>query len=147
MKKLIGGAGFNHLIEGRHGYVLYNVNDRYIGRSVENYGEWSPAETALFARFCRPGDYVVDVGANIGTHTLAFARLVGERGRVFAFEPQRMVAQVLAANAALNSLTNGPYLPSGGRCGRRNALAPRHRLLAREELRRRLPGGAGLRRE
>ena len=106
MKKLIGGPGFNHLVEGRHGYVLYNVNDRYVGRSVEHYGEWSPGETALFGRFCRPGHYVVDAGAHIGTHTLAFARLVGARGRVFAFEPQRMPAQVLAANVALNSLTN-----------------------------------------
>ena len=106
MKKLIGGRGFNHLVEGRHGYVLYNVNDRYVGRSVEQYGEWSPGETALFGQFCRPGHYVVDVGAHIGAHTLAFARLVGGRGRVFAFEPQRMVAQVLAANVALNSLTN-----------------------------------------
>ena len=71
MKKLIGGPGFNHLVEVRHGYVLYNVNDRYIGRSVEHYGEWSPGETALFGRFCRPGHYVVDVGAHIGTHTMA----------------------------------------------------------------------------
>ena len=106
MKKLISGPGFNHLVEARHGYVLYNVNDRYIGRIVEHYGEWSPGETALFGRFCRPGHYVVDVGANIGTHTLAFARLVGRAGRVFAFEPQRMMVQVLAANVALNSLTN-----------------------------------------
>ena len=106
MRKLIGGPGFNHLVEARHGYVLYNVNDRYIGRSVEHYGEWSPGETALFGQFCRQGHYVVDVGANIGTHTLAFARLVGRAGRVFAFEAQRMVAQVLVANVALNSLTN-----------------------------------------
>ena len=105
MKKLIS-SGFNHLIEARHGYVLYNVNDRFVGRSVEHYGEWSPGETVLFGQLCRPGHYVVDAGANIGTHTLAFARLVGDRGRVFAFEPQRVVAQVLAANVALNSLTN-----------------------------------------
>ena len=81
MKKLISGPGFNHLVEARHGYVLYNVKDRYIGRSVEHYGEWSPGETALFGQLCRPGHYVVDVGANIGTHTLAFARLVGLRDR------------------------------------------------------------------
>ena len=67
MKKLISGPGFNHLVEARHGYVLYNVNDRYIGRSVEHYGEWSPGETALFGQFCRPGHYVADVGAHIGT--------------------------------------------------------------------------------
>ena len=55
MKKLISGPGFNHLVEARHGYVLYNVNDRYVGRSIEHYGEWSPGETALFAQFCRSG--------------------------------------------------------------------------------------------
>ena len=130
MKKLISGPGFNHLVEARHGYVLYNVNDRYVGRSVEHYGEWSPGETALFNQFCRPGHYVVDVGAHIGIHTLAFARLVGDRGRVFAFEPQRMVAQMLAANAALNSLTNVHTYHLGVGADRRHPLARRHRLLA-----------------
>lgn len=43
---------------------------------------------------------------NIGTHTLALARLVGERGRVHAFEPQRIVFQNLCANMALNSIEN-----------------------------------------
>ena len=62
MKRLISGPGFNHLVAARHGYMLYNVNDRYVGRSIERYGEWSPGETALFRQFCRPGHYVVDVG-------------------------------------------------------------------------------------
>ena len=108
----------------RHGYVLYNVNDHYVGRSIERYGEWSPGETALFRPFCRPGHYVVDVGAHIGTHTLAFARLVGDRGRVFAFEPQRLVAQVLAANAAPGSLTNvhTHHLGVGRRTARSSSL-------------------------
>lgn len=35
----------------------------------------------------RPGATVFDVGANAGFYTLAFSRRVGERGRVFAFEP------------------------------------------------------------
>ncbi|TFG83046.1 MAG: FkbM family methyltransferase, partial [Chromatiales bacterium] len=47
-----------------------------------------------------------DIGANIGTHTLALARLVGQQGLVFAFEPQRIVFQTLCANMALNSLDN-----------------------------------------
>lgn len=128
MKKLISGPGFNHLVRGRYGYILYNKHDFYVGRSVEHYGEWSLAETELFQQFCRPGHYVVEVGAHIGTHTLALARMVGapgpaqgptppidrldvapvagNRGMVFAFELQRLLAQTLAANVALNSLTN-----------------------------------------
>ncbi|MCY4030385.1 MAG: FkbM family methyltransferase [Acidobacteria bacterium] len=106
VRKLIDGPGFNHLIEGRQGYVLFNANDYYIGRCLAEYGEWSPGETDLFQRLVRPGHYVVDVGAHIGIHTLTFARLVGRQGKVFAFEPQRLLHQVLAANVALNSLDN-----------------------------------------
>jgi len=49
---------------------------------------------------------VVEVGANIGAHTLFFARHVGPTGAVLAFEPQRIVFQTLCANLALNSVTN-----------------------------------------
>ena len=106
VRKLIDGPGFNHLIEGRQGYVVFNANDRYIGRCLAEYGEWSPGETDLFQRLVRPGHYVVDAGAHIGIHTLTFARLVGRQGKVFAFEPQRLLHQVLAANVARNSLGN-----------------------------------------
>jgi FkbM family methyltransferase len=48
----------------------------------------------------------MEVGANIGAHTVGLARLVGSHGRVLAFEPQRLVFQTLCANVALNSLEN-----------------------------------------
>jgi len=48
MRKLIAGDGFNHLVQGAHGYLLFNVNDKYIGRSIEKHGEWSPHEVELF---------------------------------------------------------------------------------------------------
>jgi FkbM family methyltransferase len=82
------------------------MNDLYIGRSLELYGEWSEGEIALFQHLLRAGDIVVEVGANIGTHTIFFARTVGAAGRVLAFEPQRIVFQTLCGNLALNSLTN-----------------------------------------
>src|SRR5882724_6319724 len=90
----------------RHGDMLYNVNDRYIGRSLDLYGEWAEAELELLGLFIKPGDSVVDVGANLGTHTVFFAHKAGARGAVFAFEPQRVVFQLLCANLALNGLTN-----------------------------------------
>lgn len=99
-------AGFNQLGRCRYGVMLYNVNDRYIGRSLQAYGEYCQAEADLLARFVRPGDIVVDAGANIGTLTLFFARAVAGQGRVYAFEPQRVIFQTLCANIALNSLTN-----------------------------------------
>ncbi len=104
--RLLRGNGFNQLAEVAEGYLLYNVNDHYTGRAIARYGEYCAEEMASLAPICRPGDVVIDVGANIGAHTVAFARLVGPQGCVIAFEPQRLVFQVLCANVALNSLTN-----------------------------------------
>ena len=90
----------------RHGLMLYNSSDIYIGRSLDLYGEYSHGEADVFERLLRPGMIAVDVGANIGCHTLLMARLVGAEGAVIAFEPQRVVYQNLCANISLNALTN-----------------------------------------
>jgi FkbM family methyltransferase len=104
--RILLDEGHQRLIKARHGYVLYNRNDTVIGRSIETYGEYFESEIGVFRRFVGAGDVALDVGANIGTHTLALARLAGPQGFVYAFEPQRLVFQTLCANIALNSLTN-----------------------------------------
>jgi FkbM family methyltransferase len=103
---LLETGDFNQLIAGRDGYFLYNRNDYYIGRSIEQYGEFSGLEMKLFGQICTPGQVVIEVGANIGAHTVGLARLVGSQGRVLAFEPQRLPFQTLCANIALNSIEN-----------------------------------------
>jgi FkbM family methyltransferase len=57
-------------------------------------------------KLCEPDDVVIDVGANIGNHSLYFARKVGLGGRVLSFEPQRILFQTLCANMALNSIVH-----------------------------------------
>ncbi|MDP9011729.1 MAG: FkbM family methyltransferase [Pseudomonadota bacterium] len=104
--RLLETEGFNQLAAGRDGYFLYNCNDYYIGRSIERYGEFSALEMKLFGQICSPGHIVIEVGANIGAHTVGLARLVGPQGRVLAFEPQRLSFQTLCANLALNSIEN-----------------------------------------
>lgn len=90
----------------RHGRFLINPNDTYIGQSLKTYGEWGEAEARLFAKLLRPGDLVVEAGANIGSLTVPLSRLVGPDGTVIAFEPQRLIFQLLCANAALNDCWN-----------------------------------------
>jgi FkbM family methyltransferase len=99
-------SGFNVLNKSRHGYMLANRNDIYIGRSIEKYGEFSEGEVTVFRQLLKKADIVVEAGANIGSHTIPLAKLVGTAGMVYAFEPQRIVFQTLCANVALNSLTN-----------------------------------------
>lgn len=90
----------------RHGPMLFLRDDVYIGRSLDLYGEFSELEAVLFAQIVRAGDVVVEVGANIGAHTVHLARLAGANGCVHAYEPQRVIFQLLCANVALNSLFN-----------------------------------------
>lgn len=106
VQKVIETAGYNAVTKWKYGYVVYNKNDLYIGKAVEKYGEFSELEVDLFKQLCRPGDVVVEVGANIGTHTVVLSSIVGEQGRVYAFEPQPIVFYTLCANVAINSLSN-----------------------------------------
>lgn len=103
---LLDNDSFNQLSISKEGYCLYNRNDRYMGKSIEKYGESGSLEMKILVQLCAPGDTVIEIGSNIGTHTIGLAKRVGSSGRVLAFEPQRLVFQTLCANVALNSLTN-----------------------------------------
>ena len=95
----------------RHGTMMYLRQDIYVGRSFAEYGEYSEGEVDIFRQCLRPGDVALDIGANFGSHTLPMARLVGPGGKVFAFEPQRILFQILCGNVALNELPNVHALP------------------------------------
>ncbi len=98
--------GFNEIAACRTGPMLFNRHDQYVGASLRKYGEFSRGESELFAKLIGPGAVIIEVGANIGAHTVELSRLAGPQGAVIAFEPQRMVFQVLCANLALNSCAN-----------------------------------------
>jgi len=56
----------------------------------------------LYKQLVSPRAIVLDVGANIGAHTLPLAKLVGPNGRVIAFEPTKFAFDKLGRNLALN---------------------------------------------
>ena len=89
----------------RYGRMLYPARDQYVGRSLDLYGEFSEGEAELFRLLVKPGQVVVEVGANIGVHTVLLARLAGPGGAVLAFEPQPILFQVMCANLAMNGIT------------------------------------------
>ncbi|WBV43865.1 FkbM family methyltransferase [Pseudoroseomonas cervicalis] len=89
----------------RHGEIFYLAEDDPIGKCLARYGEWAEAEIGLLGGFIGLGSTVVDVGANAGTHSLAFARRVGPHGRVLAFEPQPVLHGLLRRSLDANRLT------------------------------------------
>ena len=96
-----------HLVQARHGWMLANKNDFYLGGALLKYGEYAEQEFALLAQIMfRPG-CVLEVGANMGTHTISLAKLLaGNNRRLIAFEPQPFVFHNLCGNLALNGLSN-----------------------------------------
>ena len=57
-------------------------------------------------RIVKPGDVVADVGANIGFYTAVLALLVGEQGKVIAFEPSQENVDCIKDNLEINRLSN-----------------------------------------
>lgn len=89
-----------------NGPMLVNDLDPFVGPLLMKCGEFSRGEAELMRGIVKPGWVVADIGANIGAHTLLLSRLVGPTGTVYAFEPQRLLFQMLCANVALNSMDN-----------------------------------------
>lgn len=104
--------------------MLYHLNDAYVGRSLDVYGEYSELEAQLFRHVLRSGLVAVDVGANIGAFTVALARAVFPGGSVIAIEPQRILHQMLCANLALNGIRNVRALQAGAGRAFGKAIAP-----------------------
>ena len=105
MPEIISLGGFNELVKAKYGWMIYNKNDTYIGSSIREYGEWSPGEIEIIKQLVKPFDVVIELGSNIGSHTVPIAQLVPE-GLVYAFEPQNIIFENLCANISINSLTN-----------------------------------------
>lgn len=63
-------------------------------------------QTELAKKEIKKGDVVLDIGANIGYFTLIFAKLVGENGKVFAFEPDPGNFSLLEKNVKINNYQN-----------------------------------------
>lgn len=70
--------------------------------SIWLLGSFERSSRAAYARLVEPGATVLDIGANVGAHTLPLARRVGAQGRVVAFEPTASAFAKLQRNVGLN---------------------------------------------
>lgn len=97
-------VGDYFLAKCRYGIMLFD--GPWIGESLRYYGEWSESEVEVFKNFLKEGSTALDIGAFIGDTTLPMAHLVGQTGRVFAFESNPKTFNVLCANLAMNGILN-----------------------------------------
>jgi FkbM family methyltransferase len=88
------------------GTLVHLDTSSYIEWMTYVRGGYERELQALMHRMVRPGDTVIDVGANVGVHTCSLARRVGPAGLVVAIEPLVELADRLEANLALNGLDN-----------------------------------------
>jgi FkbM family methyltransferase len=77
-----------------------------IKRTIMRNEVWDWYLVELFPKYVKPDSIVIDAGAHIGFHTVSFAKLVGAKGRVYAFEPQRKLYRELVFNLRLNGIDN-----------------------------------------
>lgn len=92
-------------------------------------GYWEFWLTRHFAEAIRPGDTVIDIGANLGYYTLLAADLVGPEGRVVAIEPNPEVFRRLSASIAVNGFAprtsaRNVALAGPGETGKRAFFVP-----------------------
>ena len=86
--------------------MFLDPTDAIISPFLLRDGYFEPYETTLMEAAIKPGQVVLDIGANIGYYTLLFARLVGESGKVFAFEPDPANYELLRKNVRANGYHN-----------------------------------------
>jgi len=81
--------------------LTINIPDQYIRREYELHPAYIPGK----------GWTVLDVGAYVGLFSMRASRLVGDSGRVVAFEPNPLAYYWLKRNIALNRLSNVEAMP------------------------------------
>jgi len=85
--------------------------DRLIALFLLKLGMLEKREMDFFKKTVRKGWTVLDIGANIGYPSLLFSKLVGERGRVIAFEPDKNNLEMLRKNIKVNNCKNIVVVP------------------------------------
>ena len=88
------------------------IKGDFISAYADAYGEWAETEIDLFRSLVPSDGVCVEIGANIGLHTIALAKHC-HRGRVIAYEPQRPIYNILCGNIALNDVFNADLRNTG----------------------------------
>jgi Met-10+ like-protein len=93
---IVARTKFNLTVRGSfpdliHGYLYF-------------FGVWEPGISRLIARHLQAGNTAIDIGANVGAHTMLAASIVGPKGKVYAVEASPRTFKQLKDNLEYNGL-------------------------------------------
>ncbi len=80
---------------------------------LEEQQDWFEDEIRFLRNYLRPDMNIIDIGANYGVYTLSAAKIVGEKGHVWAFEPTQEVCNCLRESISANNFQNVTLLEAG----------------------------------
>ena len=93
-------------VYGSRMIVRVSDNDEVSSHLLYSRNGYEHYQTDLFQKLVTKGLTVIDIGANIGYYTVLAASLVGDKGKVFAFEPEPQNYALLVRNIELNGYKN-----------------------------------------
>jgi FkbM family methyltransferase len=93
--------------------VLLELKKLHYVRSLWRFSEEDERDIKIVKHIVKPGDHVVDIGANIGWYTKTLSGLVGDQGRVYSIEPIQTTFKLLAFCVKKLRLSNVALLNCG----------------------------------
>jgi len=105
---------YTHTKDGHR--IFLDMHDFHMTCHVLESGIWEEHVRYVFRKFLKPGARVIDVGANVGLHSLYLGSLVGPNGKVYCFEPAPRTASILKTNIDLNGYNGWVHISEKAVC-------------------------------
>lgn len=94
---------FIHNSDGQR--VFLDPDEIHMTLHMIEHLEWEPQIREIIKASLKKGSNVVDVGANVGLHSLYAGLLIGDKGRLHCFEPNSRLFGILKDNIESNGFT------------------------------------------
>ena len=100
------------IITTQFGKIVININDKFIGKSFLDRKYWGIQDIEIFSKIieykCKKKNKIIfyDVGANIGTHSIALSKIFKNKIYIRAFEAQLNIYKMLNQSIEINKINN-----------------------------------------
>ena len=91
--------------------VYFNSADRFLAAMLWKTGRLEGFEMELFSRFVKPRITMLDIGANMGVYSLTSSNVIGDKGKIIAFEPDKDHVKTFTKSIKANGFENIKLYP------------------------------------